>query len=140
MRIPESTIKDLHSCYCRVSGMEVPLTMQRMFTWEAWALPGHTIDDLRLVVEVLRRKIREGKNTLACLRFTNLIGDCERFQETLSEARAMSRAPKVDSGRADVLKATGRSATPEQSEARSVGDVLKAEAAFKEFQKLKDLL
>ncbi len=135
----EPQIKELHACYGRMSGLEVPLTLGRMFQWEVFCKQGYNENDLRLVIEVLRRKIKVGPNTLACLKFSNLIGDIEKFQESLSEARAMSRLPKVDKSRESVLKATGRTTTKD-TPPRTAEEVLRDSAAFKEFVKLKETL
>ena len=133
MNHSEETIKELHGCYCRMTGLEVPLTMQRMFTWERWLHEKLTIDDLRLVIEVLRRKIKAGKKTLACLKFTNLIGNTEFFTEDLAEARQMARLPKVDEGRASVLRATGRPIHHDKPP-RTAAQVVADEEAFKAFR------
>jgi hypothetical protein len=100
---------------------------------------GYNENDLRLVIEVLRRKIKVGPNTLACLKFSNLIGDIEKFQESLSEARAMSRLPKVDKSRESVLKATGRTTTKD-TPPQTAEQVLRNSEAFKAFQEFRKSL
>jgi len=122
-----------------MTGLEVPLTMQRMFMWERWLHEKLTIDDLQLVIEVLRRKIKAGKKTLACLKFTNLIGNTEFFTEDLAEARQLARLPKVDEERASVLRATGRP-TYHDKPARTAAQVLADQEAFKAFRAFKETL
>jgi len=135
----EETIKELHGCYCRMSGLEVPLTMQRMFTWERWIHEKLTIDDLRLVIEVLRRKIKAGKKTLACLKFTNLIGNVEFFTEDLAEARQLARLPKSEPDKESVLRATGRP-THHDKPPRTAAQVLADQEAFRKFREFKETL
>jgi hypothetical protein len=55
-------------------------------------------------------------------------------------ARAESRVPVVDKGRASALISTGRSSEPESKPARSIGDVLAAAKAFEDFKALKSIL
>lgn len=138
MSIDRTKIPELHAIYERMTGLEVPLTLQRNFQWEAWLVNEWTEDDLRLVVEVLRRKIKAGHKTLSCLRFSTLIGNTEWFAEDLAEAKALARRPQEDRGRSEALRATGRPSAPEPAPARKAGDVLAAGRAFAEFKKWKE--
>ena len=136
----EETIKELHATYCRMSGMDdLPLTLNRMSHWEAYCNLGYTQDDLRLVIEMLRRKIKTGPNTMSCLRFNNLIVDIERFQEELSLARAKAREPKREPDKESVLKATGRP-THYDKPTRTAAQVLADQEALKKFREFKETL
>lgn len=116
---------DLHAAYCSLTGMDLPLTMQRIFSWTAFKAKGWTKEDLALVIRHLQRKIRLARKWPSALLFRNLIERLDYFDEELSEARAMARAPKIDKGKADVLRATDRHHEPPTSQCKTCEQVMK---------------
>lgn len=136
--ITEEQILDLHGLYQTLTGLEVPLTFGRRYQWEVWALNGWNREDLAVTIEHLRKKIREGVKTIACFRFSTLIGNTEFFGEDLAEARALARRPKINPGRAQVLKATGRPEKIDPPPAKPARDVLAEAKALAEFRKWKE--
>ncbi len=138
--VDRTRIEPLHALYQAMSGLSVPLSVGMHYTWEAWMLRGFTDDDLRLTIEFLRRKIKEGRKTLACLRFSTFIGNTDYFAEDLAEARALSRRPPIDTGRREALRSSGREATPPTPDAKPVRDVIAGNKALKELLRLRDSL
>lgn len=131
-------IKALHAAYCRETGQQIELTMPRWFSLEAFRAKGWTEADLKLVVAHLQRKIRLGRKWPSALLFRNLIERLDYFEEELSEARAMARAPKIDKGKSDVLRATDRPHEPPTSECKTCEDIMQQHrqmaALLKEFR------
>lgn len=129
----------VHKAYCAMTGLYVPLTMARMCTWHAWLCRGWTIDHLRLVVNFISHKLSEPARTNS-LRFSRLIEDMDRFEEDLAEAQARARVPRIDAGRAQVLRATGRVVERPTSEPKSAEAILRANQALAELLKVRDNL
>lgn len=139
MTISDHSIQDLHSIYCRMTGLQVALTLGRMFQWERWILRQWTADDLRLAIEVTRRKIKKGECTFARLRFPEFIGNDEKFEEYLAEARAINRQHEQrETPKEKILRETGR--PKERQTDRPIGDVLAGLKALEQFRALKDTL
>jgi hypothetical protein len=133
-------INSVHALYCQLTGMPIRLDMAREHEWFEWLKRGFTQRDLRDLVAHLRQEIRAGRRNPGCLKFRNLVVNLDYFEEDLAEARARSRVQKVDPGRSDVLRATGRPAGPPPKPARSTAEIMAGEEAFKAFLKLKDNL
>lgn len=92
------------------------MNIHREAVWFEWIRAGFGEPELRLVVAHLQRKIRSGERRPECLKFSNLIGNPDFFEEDLAMARAVGRIQPVDRARADVMRATGRPvATPQQT-------------------------
>lgn len=87
-------LKVLHDEYCRLIGSTLALTLDRMYWWSAWKARGFTIEDLRLVVTTIQKGIRDDRRRFGALKWSNLIQCADRFEEELSEARAMLRNAK----------------------------------------------
>lgn len=114
----------IHSIYCQLTQRDMPYSMQMHFAWNAWKYHGWGEDELKLVVNHIKNLIAKGRRYPESFRFNNLIMDTIRFQEDLSEARALSRIPKLDQGKASVLKATGRPVQPATPDAKPAGEIL----------------
>jgi len=135
-------VSDLHRLYVGLTGLQVSLNMAREVDWGRWLQwrkPPFTADDLRAVVAHIRRGIRDGARNPGALKFRNLIGMPDYFEEDLAEAMARSRAPRIDAGRTAALEAAGRDPKPAPNPERSAAEVLSSKA-FQEFCKLKDNL
>jgi hypothetical protein len=136
----QERVKSLHDLYRTLSGLDLPCSLSIEFRWQTWLASGFDEDALRLVIEYLRRGMRDKKRSIACLRFSYLIQDTDLFAEHLSMARALARKPVVDAGRAQVLRSTGRPCDTPQTKVRTAGEVLRGNEALKELLKLRDNL
>lgn len=147
----------LHEVYCLATGLRLPLDMTRERQWFDWQARGLTPDDLRTVIRYLQAQIKQTKRNPGCLKFSNLVGMPDLFEEDLAMARAAQRArvgvPTGD--RASVLRQTGRlvsaaervvyGAAPATHAPRSAAAVIAklhdpaaAARAFAELQQLKN--
>lgn len=151
------SIEALHALYVRLTGMDVRLDMQREHIWWEWTRRGFVEADLQMVVAHLRRGIKAQRRQPGALKFSNLIGQPDFFEEDLAEAKAAARvfASRPDEGREAALRASGRagaegSPTPggmpaERSAGRilgavKMGDSEAARKALDEFRALKNKL
>lgn len=124
----------LHTAYTRLTGLDVPLTLPRIYAWRCWLDKGYTLGDLELVIAHLKRTISPKAKLLRYLSFTNIVTYHESFAENLAEARALARVPKVDPHREDVLRATHRPVRAETAPARSAEQIMKECEMFKAFR------
>lgn len=118
------TIESLHAAYTRLTGYVLQLDMAREYEWFQWQRRGFTEQDLALVINYIKRGIREGRRNQGALKFSNLIVSSDFFEEDLAEAKALARMPKPNPHKQEVLRATGRIEQPSQS-ARSAAEVIK---------------
>jgi hypothetical protein len=127
-------IEALHHLYGQLTRLVIPLDMQREVMWFEWQRRGHGERELREVVAHLQRGIREHKRNPGALKFRNLIGMPDYFEEDLAEARAAHRAyqARPHGDRANVLKASGRSIEP-KGEAKSIADIVQS-PGFEQFK------
>ena len=134
-------IRKLHADYQDATGLITTLTMPKISMWRVWMAMGWNKDDLILVVRMLHRKIEDRPRLLRSMRFEWFIGNVERFDGDLSEARALDRVPKRCPGKDSVLRATHR---PTQQffadTVKSAEDVMRADAALAALLKLRDSL
>ena len=93
LRISNSSqqIETLHGIYTRQTGQAVRLDMGRIYLWEVWLAKGFTNSDLFDLIRHLRAEIREGNRRPGCLKFSNLIGLPDAFEEDLAQLRAATR-------------------------------------------------
>ena len=131
-------IRALHAIYESQTGLNNPLTMDKIFAWQAFLATGHTAEDLRVVVSALKSKIRRGQKTIGCFRFRWFIGNLEYFAEDLAEARALARVPKP-TPKQTFLTSICRPA-PGKDTAKPVRDILAENRALEELLKVRDAL
>lgn len=88
---PAAHIAELHRAYVNLTGLDVALNMDRERTWFEWLNyrrdDPFTAADLKLVIDFLRRGIREERRNAGSLRFRNLIGSPDDFDEDRAAAR-----------------------------------------------------
>lgn len=87
-------VKDLHATYEARSGYVITLNMQRENAWREWCQFGDwkwTAEDLARVIGYLRAQIRNDKRNDGALKFSNLIGQPDKFEEDLGLAREASK-------------------------------------------------
>lgn len=129
--------QSMHHVYNLLSGLAIPFSMSLHFRYEMLIAQGMTADDLGLVINYVKRRIREKRRERESLLPRNILRDYSNFQEDLSMARAEQRSQL--SPRDTALKALGRPVEASKP-ARSVADILAGEKAFKELLALKERL
>lgn len=107
--------------------------MQCHFQWHAWTAMGWTEPDLRLVVNHLKRLIRLERRRPESLKFHNLIGNVDSFNEDLADARAESRVKPV-TPRDRILAQTGRIANNVTANVRTAAEIMAGNQAFQNFK------
>jgi hypothetical protein len=83
-------VKDLHAAYESRTTYTVTLNMMRERMWVDWLVWSNytwTVEDLARVIGYLRRKIAKGDRNEGALKFGNLIGQPDHFEEDLALAR-----------------------------------------------------
>lgn len=93
-------VKELHAHYVARTGYDIAYNIARENTWREWCQWGGwlwTCDDLTRVIGYLRKKISRGERNEGALKFQNLIGRPDNFEEDLNLAR--EEAKKVFGGR-----------------------------------------
>ena len=105
-------VKDLHATYVARSGYEIALNMQRENGWREWCQFGDwkwTVEDLARVIVYLQAQIREAKRNTGALRFSNLIGQPDKFEEDLQLAlNHTDEKPTSTNRRSDGANRPGR--------------------------------
>lgn len=105
-------VKDLHAAYEGRTGYVVVLNMMRERMWLDWLVWSNytwTVEDLARVIGYLRKKIAKGDRNDGALKFGNLVGQPDKFEEDLNlaqeEARKSPYRPRA--ARAPVALAAG---------------------------------
>lgn len=83
-------VRELHKCYVERTGFEVAYNIARENTWRDWCHWSGwtwTTEDLARVIYYLRCKINKGERNDGALKFSNLIGSPDKFEEDLQLAR-----------------------------------------------------
>lgn len=84
----EDEIRRLHEVFCELTDQQgFSLNFGRDRAWFDWMRCGWGEADLRLVIRWVRIGQGQGKRNPGALKFSNLIGDREKFEEDLMEAR-----------------------------------------------------
>jgi hypothetical protein len=89
----------LHALYVQLTGYDLRLTPHRISVWTDWFAQGFRADDLRLVIRYLKLQIRLSKRNQGALRFNNLIGMHDLFEEDRELAREDKRLRSPDKER-----------------------------------------
>ena len=114
----------MHAVYCRLTGRELPLTMQNRFAWEAWCAKGWTEESLTMVIGYIKSLVRQNRRRPESFRIHNLL-DLERFGEDLAECRAVTRNSRPPiTPRQAALRAAGRPASDPINTAQSTAAIL----------------
>ncbi len=119
--------------YVRKTGLVLELTMRRMEAWRVWLSHKWEPWDLDMVICYLKKQVAAKRRWEQSLNFKALIENTSNFEELLAEARCYARVPKMDRGKAEVLRATGR-LEPIKAKARSAEQVLRDAKAFEDFR------
>ncbi len=87
-------IHELHDAYVAATGYEIVLNPMREHQWWDWCAFGKwtwTVDDLKRGIFYLRAQIKADKRNDGALRFTNLVGMPDKFEEDLQFAREAAK-------------------------------------------------
>lgn len=116
----ERLVIDLHMAYTRRTGFDITLTLDRQRMWREWISfrePAFTAADLELVIGYLRAHIARGERNDGALKFLNLIGRVDQFEEDLALARRWRKPQAARSTAAAPVQTHGHESddrTPEQ--------------------------
>ena len=122
MQSASAQVNALHAEYCSRTGFEIALNFQRERQWGEWLAwrreKPFTVDDLRRVIGHIRQGIHKGDRNDGALKFSNLIGQPDRFEEDLGLAikslRPPSQAGPPRNYRPIEPPAPGEAMTPEE--------------------------
>lgn len=87
-------VRELHGCYVARTGYEIAYNMARENVWRDWCQFGGwawTCEDLARVIGYLRKKIAKGERNEGALKFANLVGRPDNFEEDLNLAREAAK-------------------------------------------------
>lgn len=119
-------VKDLHAAYVERTGYEIGYNLTRENAWREWCQFGDwkwTVEDLARVIGYLRAKIRKGERNEGALKFFNLIGRPDNFEEDLNLAREAAR--QYFGGRRPSAKAQPVTEPEEEAEALDAAEAAK---------------
>lgn len=113
----------LHQTYCELTGFPLRWDASRRYPWELFSLR-FTEADLRLVIRWIQGRQRLNKPARSLLFRSFIAGpsSLDEFEEDMCQARAEQRTVRVNPAKAQVLRATCRSADPEQNKVESAKD------------------
>jgi len=84
-------IEQLHNCYVEQTGLQVNLRVHER-AWMDFIEHGYTVDDLRLVLQHLKRENRRMECCQFSVRLDRLLDfEYRHFDSMLAEARAIER-------------------------------------------------
>lgn len=114
----EAQVVALHERYTARTGFDLTLNVDRQRIWREWIAFGNfSGDDLALVVGYLRAHIARGERNDGALKFSNLIGKPDTFEEDLALAKKWRKPAAPASRRIEPghhQPATGDDRTPEE--------------------------
>lgn len=128
----------LHGVYCQLSKRSMTMTTREMYGWQAWIAKGYKVEDLRLVIAFIQKRIKDGRRFPESLRFHNLIERHDRFADDLLDSRAEANKP-VRTDRQSVLEASGRP-DPCPDKVQSAEQVIRGSEALRKLLELRDSL
>ncbi|MES2598648.1 MAG: hypothetical protein V4662_25155 [Verrucomicrobiota bacterium] len=141
---PMRHYRDLHDHYCARSGFDIAYNMTRENTWKDWL--NHcgyawAKDEISMVVFYLREEIKIQKRNAGSLKFSNMIGKPDFFEEDLGLARKDRRAaasvrsvskpsdtPKPAPKSTDTLNSFGEEIEAGKEAAKRFADLLKGDS------------
>lgn len=121
----------LHAEYCRLSGLDLRMSMKHVYAWHEWQTNGKFgPDDLVLVFGWIAHQKRTRGLTYGT-GFDRLIRDLDRFAELLANAKAHARRP-VPTNKDKILEATGRPPETQPKPAKSAEQIMRESKLFRE--------
>lgn len=105
-------VKDLHTTYVTLTEQKIMYNFARENSWREWCTWGNwtwTCEDLSRVIVYLQSKIKTGDRNVGALRFSNLIGQPDKFEEDLQLAlHSKNEKQSSTRGRSDGANRPGR--------------------------------
>lgn len=90
MTSASAIVNQLHAEYCQRTGFEIDLNFSRERQWGEWLSwrkgKPFTVEDLARVIGYIRQGISKGDRNDGALKFSNLVGSPDRFEEDLGLA------------------------------------------------------
>lgn len=120
-------INAIHAAYCEATTFELPMMPHFERQWYEALQCGMTPDCVKLVVKSRMRRVAEKVRQPESLLLRNFCGSETAIADVICEAaaiRAKMRVKVYSTGKADVLRATGRPDQPEQGKTVSVKEVI----------------
>jgi len=122
-------IEQCHRAYCQATGQEIRLNaFDRERVWYEFLALGFTVEDVGLVGRFLVRAVEKGDRNPGCLRFRNLIGRPDDFEEELQLVRAAMRnfkpAPTEKEKTIRAFRPTASAPEPVSMDARPAKEVV----------------
>ncbi len=117
----------LHASYNHARHLEVPMQMAHERAWFNGLQAGITPEMVADVIRHREQRIKAGVRNIECLLIRNLCGDDEKIADFIEEAymlAARKRIRVLDPGRAQVMRATGRSVEVPEQPAKHVSESL----------------
>lgn len=123
--ITESQIKSCYDAYIKATGLDIKLTTHLRYSFERFCFEGYSPEDITLVVNYIKRRIKIRRREKESLLPRNLIQNTSNFAEDLSIAKLeqRDRNNRPDSSKQEVLNSTGRTIQPKEN-CVSVGQVM----------------
>ena len=121
-------INSIHAAYCEALGYQFNMMQRHERGWYDALKYGMTPDDVKLVIKNRQARIKIGVRRDECILWRNIAGSEDAISDVIEEAaslRARMRIKVIPSGKAEVLKATGRPTELEQSSSKPIGDYIK---------------
>lgn len=132
-----SHINYLHGIYCQLSKRSMTLNARDFYHWEWFISQGYKVEDLRLVIGFIQKRIKEGRRFPESLRIHNLL-DPAKFADDICDARQESRN-RLPSARSRILEASSRPQDTSKP-ARSTESVMRESQALRDLLALRDSL
>jgi hypothetical protein len=138
----KTNFKMLHELYVTLTNNDIRLDMDKERSWFEWS-KRFTSDDLRRVVKYIKDGIFANKRNRGALKFSNLIGMPDRFEEDLAEAKSASglraRPAVINPAKSAVLKAAHLDPGEKPMSALSAADVMKGNSFLHDLLKKEGL-
>ncbi len=119
------SVTELHAAFVDASGQELALNMPLERRWLDAVNMGVTPDDVRLCVKsrIEHNRQHTMKRHLVLYRLIGSEDDIAMMLSEAAEARAQMRVKVLPKGKADVLRATGRSDEPETNRVMTPAEI-----------------
>lgn len=121
-------INAIHAAFCAATGYQFNMMQKHERGWYDALKFGMTPDDVKLVIKNRQARIKIGVRRDECILWRNIAGSEDAIADVIEEAaslKAKMRIKVVPVRKAEVLRATGRPAEPEQTSAKPISEYLK---------------
>jgi hypothetical protein len=116
MSLPVYRLDLLHNAYCITLDLDLAFNMVFERYWFEAAKLGILPEDLPLLLNHLKRRIKDGVRQPECLKIKNLVGSDEAIADSLNQIAQIKSTLRKRSfcpDKASVLRSTGRDPEPE---------------------------